>query len=150
TGESGGSNSTYWIAAIDPRVKLAAPVSSVTTFDYWIRGDINWDWHQRPPGIRRLADIGTLLALHAPHPLVVISSKRGTDDEEFPFEEADKSFHWAKHVYDLFEAGDSATHYESSTAHGYQEDKRQVLYRAVERWLKPPFPQDGAELPTTI
>src|SRR5204863_3045237 len=55
TGESGGSNTTYWIAAVDPRVKLAVPVSSVTTFDYWIRNDINWDWHQRPPGIRRIA-----------------------------------------------------------------------------------------------
>ena len=76
TGESGGGNSTYWIAAIDPRVKLAVPVSSVTSFDYWIRTDANWDWHQRPPGIRRIADIGTLLALHAPNPLVVISSKR--------------------------------------------------------------------------
>src|SRR5207237_5388425 len=64
TGESGGSNSTYWVAAVDPRVKLAVAVSSVTTFDYWIRNDRNWDWHQRPPGIRRIADIGTLLALH--------------------------------------------------------------------------------------
>ena len=95
TGESGGSNTTYWIAAVDPRVKLAVPVSSVTTFDYWIRGDINWDWHQRPPGIRRVADIGTLLALHAPNPLVVISSQRGTDDAEFPLHEAEKSHQWA-------------------------------------------------------
>src|SRR6185295_4512539 len=92
TGESGGGNSTYWIAAVEPRVKLVVPVSSVTTFDYWIRGDINWDWHQRPPGIRRIADIGTLLALHAPNPLVVVSSRRGTDDLEFPLDEAEKSF----------------------------------------------------------
>ena len=34
--------------------------------------------------------IGTLLALHAPRPLLVISSRRGTDDEEFPLEEAAK------------------------------------------------------------
>ena len=53
TGESGGGNSTYWVAALDPRVVLAVPVSAVTTFDYWIRTDVNWDWHQRPPGIRR-------------------------------------------------------------------------------------------------
>jgi hypothetical protein len=116
TGESGGSNSTYWIAALDPRVKLAVPVSSVTTFDYWIRTDRNWDWHQRPPGIRRIADIGTLLALHAPRPLVVVSSLRGTDDEEFPLDEAEKSFQWAKQVYHLFDAEDSAVHYESTSS----------------------------------
>src|SRR6185295_4898790 len=134
TGESGGSNTTYWIAAVDPRVKLAVPVSSVTTFDYWIRGDINWDWHQRPPGIRRVADIGTLLALHAPDPLVIITSKRRTDDEEFPWEEAEKSHQWARRVYGLYDALDRVKHYESITAHGYQEDKREQLYLAVERW----------------
>jgi murein DD-endopeptidase MepM/ murein hydrolase activator NlpD/dienelactone hydrolase len=150
TGESGGSNSTYWIAALDPRVKLAVPVSSVSTFDYWIRTDANWDWHQRPPGIRRLADIGTLLALHAPNPLVVISSKRGTDDEEFPLDEAEKSYRWARHVYALLGAENAATHYESTTAHGYQEDKRIQLYRAVERWLKPPQPRGGVELPAMV
>jgi len=150
TGESGGSNSTYWVAAVDPRVKLAVPVSSVTTFDYWIRADCNWDWHQRPPGVRRIADIGTLLALHAPRPLVILSSRRRTDDQEFPLEEAEKSYQWARHVYRLLGAEESAAHYESSTAHGYQEDKRKQLYRAVERWLRPPFPKGEEELPAKV
>jgi len=150
TGESGGSNSTYWVSALDPRVKLAVPVCSVTSYDYWIRTDVNWDWHQRPPGIRRIADIGTLLALHAPNPLVVISSKRGSDDQEFPLDEAEKSFQWAKHVYRLLGTEDVAAHRESTTAHGYQEDKREVLYRAVERYLRPPRPQAGKELPAKI
>lgn len=131
-------------------MKLAVPVSSVSTFDYWIRTDRNWDWHQRPPGIRRIADIGTLLALHAPQPLVVVSSRRGTDDEEFPLDEAEKSFQWAKQVYHLLDADDSAVHYESTSGHGYQEDKRQQLYRAVERWLRPPFARGEAELPATL
>ena len=150
TGESGGGNSTYWVAALDPRVVLAVPVSAVTTFDHWIRTDVNWDWHQRPPGVRRRADIGTLLALHAPHPLLVISSRRGTDDQEFPLHEAEKSFQWAKHVYGLLSAEDAAAHYESTTAHGYQEDKRARLYRAVERWLRPPFPKGDQELPARV
>ena len=150
TGESGGSNTTYWVAALDRRVKLAVPVSSVTTFDYWIRTDCNWDWHQRPPGIRRLADIGTLLALHAPRPLLVISSRRGTDDQEFPLEEAEKSYQWARHVYGLLGAEDAVTHYESTTAHGYQQDKREQLYRAVERWLRPPCAKGERELPAKV
>jgi hypothetical protein len=154
TGESGGSNSTYWIAAVDPRVKLAVPVSSVTTFDYWIRTDCNWDWHQRPPGIRRIADIGTLLALHAPRPLLIISSRRGTDDQEFPLAEAEKSHQWARHVYGLLGAAPggypAAAHYESTTAHGYQQDKREQLYRAVEHWLRPPFPKGEKELPAKV
>ncbi len=147
TGESGASNSTYWVAAVDPRVKLAVAVSSVTTFDYWIRTDRNWDYHQRPPGIRRIADIGTLLALHAPAPLLVISSLRGTDDEEFPLEEAEKSVGWARHVYRLLSAADAIALIESTTAHGYQQDKREHLYTWVERWLNPPLAKGRTELP---
>ncbi len=150
TGESGGSNTTYWAAALDPRVKLAVPVCSVTTFDYWIRTNVNWDWHQRPPGIRRVADIGTLLALHAPHPLLILSSRRGTDDQEFPLDEAEKSHQWARHVYRLLGAEDAVAHVESITAHGYQEDKRRHLYRWVERWLRPPSPKGDAELPVKV
>lgn len=147
TGESGGSNSTYWTAALDPRVRLAVPVCSVTTFDYWIRTNVNWEWHQRPEGIRRIADIGTLLALHAPNPLLIISSKRRTDDQEFPLEEAEKSHQWARHVYRLLGAEEAVAHVESTTAHGYQEDKRQLLYTWVEKWLKPPSPKGDVELP---
>jgi hypothetical protein len=150
TGESGASNSTYWVSAVDPRVKLAVPVSSVTTFDYWIRYDRNWDWHQRPPGIRRVADIGTLLALHAPDPLLVISSRRGTDDEEFPLEEAEKSVAWAQQVYRLLAAPDAIKLIESTTDHGYQQDKREQLYEWVERWLKPPRPKGNGELPAKV
>jgi hypothetical protein len=133
TGESGGSNSTYWVSALDERVKLAVPVCSVTTFDYWIRNDRNWDWHQRPPGIRRVADIPTLLALIAPRPLLVIGSLRGTDSEEFPFEEMQKAVRSARRAYDLYGAGRNVEIWESATAHGYQQDKRERMYGFVEK-----------------
>lgn len=150
TGESGGGNSTYWVSAVDPRVKLAAPVSCLTTFDYWIRTDRNWDWHQRPFGIRATADLGTLLALRAPLPLVAISSRRGTDDHEFPWEQAELSVARARGIYELLGAADALQHVESTTDHGYQADKRLLLYAAVERWLKPPHPLGAVELEATI
>src|SRR5262245_5310944 len=135
TGESGGSNSTYWVAALDDRVRLSVPVCSVSTFDYWIDKDRNWDWHQRPPGARRVADIGVLLALHAPRPTLIITSKRRTDDLEFPWEEAERSYRWARRAYELYGAGDKIAHVESPTGHGYQADKRRELYAWVEREL---------------
>lgn len=138
TGESGGGNSTYWVAAIDDRVQLVVPVSCLTTFDYWIRNNRNWDWHQRPWGIRRHTDIGGLMAMHAPRPMVAISSLRGSDDEEFPLSEAEKSAFFCRRVYELAESGKSFVHVESTTGHGYQRDKREILYEAVEQWLAPP------------
>jgi acetyl esterase/lipase len=131
TGESGGSNSTYWTAALDERVKLAVPVCSVTTFDYWIRNNRNWDWHQRPAGMRRIADIPTLLALIAPRPLLVIGSLRGTDSEEFPFDQTELAVDQARRAYDLYGAGRNLELWESKTAHGYQQDKRERMYAFV-------------------
>jgi len=133
TGESGGGNSTYWIAALDERVRLAAPVCAVTSFDYWIRNDRNWDWHQRPPGIRKIADISTLLALIAPRPLLVVTALRGTDSEEVPFDEAEGAVREARKIYDLYGAGANIQHWESSSSHGYQRDKRERMYGWVER-----------------
>ena len=150
TGESGGGNSTYWAGAVDSRIKLVIPVSSVTTFDYWIRKNRNYDWHQRPFGVRRHAGIGTLLALHAPRPLLVISSKRRTDDHEFPWEEAELSYRWARHVYGLVGAKSAIAHYESPTAHGYQVDKRKQLYRWVDRWLQPPRSMGDTDLEVKV
>jgi pimeloyl-ACP methyl ester carboxylesterase len=135
TGESGGGNTTYWVAALDERVRLAVPVSSVTSFDYWIRKNRNWDWHQRPYGIRHVADIWTLLAMHAPRPMLVITSHHGTDDEEFPFEEADQTVRQAKRIYRLYGAEDNIAIWESRTPHGYQQDKREQMYSWVEHCL---------------
>jgi hypothetical protein len=81
---------------------------------------------------------------------LIVSSKRRTDDQEFPLEEAEKSYQWAKHVYRLYEAEEAASDVESTTAHGYQEDKRELLYRAVERWLRPPRPKGDKELPAQV
>ena len=133
TGESGGSNSTYWVSALDERVKLAVPVCSVTTFDYWIRNDRNWDWHQRPAGIRRIAEIPTLLALIAPRPLLVIGSLRGTDSEEFPFDQTEEAVRRACRAYELSGARQNIEIWESSTSHGYQQDKRERMYAFVEK-----------------
>jgi cephalosporin-C deacetylase-like acetyl esterase len=133
TGESGGSNSTYWVSALDERVKLAVPVCSVTTFDYWIRNDRNWDWHQRPAGIRRFAEISTLLAMIAPRPLLVIGSLRGTDADEFPFDQTEEAVRVARKAYESQGAARNIEIWESSTSHGYQQDKRERMYAFVER-----------------
>jgi hypothetical protein len=147
TGESGGSNSTYWISALDDRIALSLPVASVTTFDYWIRNNRNWDWHQRPPGVRRLAEISTLLALFAPRPMLVISSLRGTDSDEFPLDEAQHSVEDARRVYALYGAADHIRLWESTTSHGYQQDKRERLYAFVERHFLGKASESSAELP---
>ncbi len=149
TGESGGSNSTYWVSALDERIRLAVPVCSVTSFDYWIRNNRDWDWHQRPSGIRRIAEISTLLAMFAPRPMLVIGSLRGTDSEEFPLDEMEKAVREARPTYDLYNSGANIRLRESSTSHGYQQDKREQMYAWVERHFFGKNGEMSAELPFT-
>ena len=73
TGESGGGNSTYWVSALDDRITLSVPVSSSGAISQWIKIGANYDWHQRPPGVRVLADIATFYAMIAPRPLLVMN-----------------------------------------------------------------------------
>ena len=133
TGESGGGNNTYWVSALDDRVTLSVPVSSGGAFEQWIKEDLNYDWHQRPPGLRAIADIGTLYALVAPHPLLIINGH--PELSEFSLPDALRSCEYARAVYRLYGKADAIAFRESTTGHGYQEDKRIQLYRWLERWF---------------
>jgi cephalosporin-C deacetylase-like acetyl esterase len=132
TGESGGGNNTQWVAALDERVTLAVPVSAATAYEYWIKSDHAFDWHARPTGVRAVADIGTLYALTAPRPLLVINGHPELSDFALPY--ALESVEYGKHVYRLYGAEERIGFIESPTPHGYQTDKRIDLYRWLNRW----------------
>jgi dienelactone hydrolase len=133
TGESGGGNSTYWVSALDDRVTASIPVSSSGSFADWIKSDENYDWHQRPTGMRSFADIPTLYAMIAPRPLLVMNGHPELD--EFPLSEALRSFEYAKSIYRLYGKDEAIKFHESTTDHGYQADKRVQLYDWLRRWF---------------
>ncbi len=146
TGESGGGNSTYWASALDDRITLPVPVSSAGAMEQWIKTDVNYDWHQRPPGLRGIADIGTLYALVAPRPLLVINGH--PELEEFSLPDALRTVEYGKHVYRLHGKEPAILYHQSETGHGYQADKRAQLYRWLNRWFfagKMPYGEE--ELP---
>lgn len=132
TGESGGGNNTYWVAALDERVTAAVTVCAAGSMAQWIKADLNYDWHQRPPGLRAFADIGTLYALTAPRPLLVLNGHK--DLAEFAWPDAERSVDYARAVYRLYGAADRIALERSTTDHGYQLDKRLRLYDWLGRW----------------
>ena len=146
TGESGGGSSTQWISALDERITLAVPVSSSTAYESWIQSDEVFDWHARPTGVRAFADIGTLYALIAPRPLLLINGHPELSDFALPF--ALQSFEYGKDVYRLYGAADRISFIESPTSHGYQTDKRIDLYGWLNRWyFDGKMPHGDEELP---
>ena len=133
TGESGGGNSTYWVSALDDRITLSVPVSSSGAISQWIKIGANYDWHQRPPGLRVLADIATFYAMIAPRPLLVMNGH--PELIEFSFPDALRSVAYGKQIYKLFGKSDAIRFHESSTGHGYQADKRVQLYEWLNQWF---------------
>jgi cephalosporin-C deacetylase-like acetyl esterase len=149
TGESGGGNNTHWVSAVDDRISLSVPTATTSTFEHWIKHDLMYDWHQTPNGVRGYAEVGTLLALVAPRPLLI---QNGSPDlQEVPLPEALRSYEYAKAIYRLYGAEDRIAFYESPTTHGYQPDKRAKLYEWIKRWYfdgEWSFPDQ--ELPYTL
>lgn len=149
TGESGGGNNTYWVSALDERVTLSVPVSSAGAFSQWIQADDNYDWHQRPPGLRAVAEIATLFALVAPRPLLVMNGHNELN--EFALPDAQRAVTYARDIYRLYGAQDKIAFVRADTNHGYQEDKRLRLYRWLARfWFNGNLPQGTADLPAPV
>lgn len=107
TGRSGGGAYSWWIAAIDDRVKVAAPVAGITDLrDYVVEDCIEghcdcmfmtntyqWDYPQ-------------VAALVAPQPLLIVNTD---SDDIFPFTGVSRTFFQVRELYQLLgKAGDFA------------------------------------------
>ena len=101
---SGSNILSFAVSALDERIKLSVPTAAAGSFDQWIRDDLMYDWHQSPNGLRAFADIGTLYALIAPRLLLIQNGK--SDLEEFPLDEALRSYEYGRRIYELYGAED--------------------------------------------
>jgi dienelactone hydrolase len=82
TGSSGGGTQTFLLAAVDDRIKAAAPVDMVSSI---FQGD---DLCEEAPGLRIGTNNVEIAAMMAPKPLLLVASTRdsssNTPTEEFP------------------------------------------------------------------
>src|ERR1041385_2465158 len=105
TGISGGGAMTWYTAALDDRIAVAAPVCSTLTFgsqaSHWIAsGQCDCIYYHNTYGW----DFPVLGALIAPRPLLMISGRK---DTIFPPDGYHAAFQKAKRIYDLYAGGDS-------------------------------------------
>lgn len=94
-GNSGGGTVTLYAAALLPRLAFAMPSCAFCTF----RDSILSIYHCADnylPGIARYADMGDLLGLFAPKPVVVVA---GRDDSIFPIGGARQVFEDLRRIY---------------------------------------------------
>ncbi|MBM3803964.1 MAG: hypothetical protein FJW26_16800 [Acidimicrobiia bacterium] len=134
TGISGGGAVTFWIAAADERVKIAAPVSGMADLASYVASRVinghcdcmffhnlyQWPWTR-------------IAALIAPRPLFFVNSDH---DAIFPMDANERVINRLERVYSLFGAGDDVDALVSIGGHAYRQDIRQAVYRFHNRSLK--------------
>jgi len=124
TGASGGGTQTFLLTAVDPRVKVAAPVNMVSA--HFQGGCLC----ENAPGLRLNAFNVEFAAMAAPRPLLLVSNThdwtKNTPWVEYPM---------LKKIYDLYDAGDRLKYVQFDFPHNYNKPSREAVYAWFGKWL---------------
>ena len=120
TGASGGGTQTFFLMAVDERIKAAAPVNMISA---QMQGGVC----ENAPNLRAgHADFSNMVvgALMAPRPLLLVSAggdwTRNTPGEEFPA---------IRSIYELLGVEQNVENAHVNQLHNYNEQSRQAVYR---------------------
>jgi cephalosporin-C deacetylase-like acetyl esterase len=135
-GNSGGGTLTAYIAALDPRVSVAAICCYITTLRRRMGNRIEKDPDADPEQdifgfVSEGIDHAGLLALRTPRPTLLGTALL----DFFPIEGARESFAEAKRLYEVAGAGDRIERTEAPGRHGLSAPLRQAVYQWFGHWL---------------
>jgi dienelactone hydrolase len=140
-GCSGGGTQTTYIAALDPRVKVAAPACYMNSFRTLFTGSIG-DSEQSVPGFLAAGlDQTDYVELFAPKPWLISS----TQDDFFTPAGAGQVFEEAQRWYGLYGAEDRIKWVVGPGGHGTPLVVREAIYAWMIRWLNDGRGQAGEE-----
>ena len=125
TGASGGGTQTFLLAAVDDRVKVAAPVNMISLH---MQGGCLCE---NEPGLRRDTDNVELAATIAPRPLLMVSATGDWTNETLQLE-----YPAMRRFYALFGAEERLHAVQFDAPHNYNRDSREAVYAWMARWLK--------------
>src|SRR5262249_27715781 len=128
-GNSGGGTLTAYIAALDPRVRVAVPGCYITTLPRRMGNRIQRDPDSDPEQdifgfVREGIDHAGLLALRAPRPTLIAAARL----DFFPIEGARESFTEARKLFEAAGAADQVALAEADQKHGLSLPLRQATY----------------------
>jgi dienelactone hydrolase len=134
TGISGGGAATIWIAAADPRVRVAVPVSGMSDLESYVSNKIvnghcdcmfmvntyAWEWT-------------TIAALIAPRPMLFANSD---NDPIFPMDGNRRIIERLRKIYEMYQQSDRIAEYVSQGGHDYRPDLRVAIFAFFNKHLK--------------
>lgn len=125
TGASGGGTQVFLLAAVDQRVRVAAPVNMISLH---MQGGCVCE---NQPGLRLDTTNVELAATIAPRPLLMVSATgdwtANTMEREYPA---------VRSIYSLMNAADRVHAVRFEAPHNYNRDSREAVYAWMARWLQ--------------
>lgn len=125
TGASGGGTQTFFLTAVDERVKVAAPVNMISA--HFQGGCVC----ENAPGLRWGTQNMEIAAMAAPRPLIMVATTGdwtcNTPAVEFPA---------IRRVYALYGAEDRLQCVQYDAPHNYNQASRQAVYAFFNKYLK--------------
>ncbi len=125
TGASGGGTQTFLLAAVDDRVRVAAPVNMISL---QMQGGCLCE---NLPGLRLDTTNVEIAATMAPRPLLMVSATgdwtRDTMTSEYPA---------VRRIYGLLGAEANVHGVQFQAPHNYNRDSREAVYAWMARWLQ--------------
>lgn len=134
TGRSGGGVYSWWLAALDDRIKVAVPVAGMTDLqNYVVDGAIEGHCDCMFMVNTHRWDFPQVAALVAPRPLLLANSDK---DVIFPLDGVER-LHWkVREVYRLYGAEDRLGLLITEGPHKDTQDLRIPTFHWMNRWLK--------------
>ncbi|OUT62072.1 MAG: hypothetical protein CBB71_02705 [Rhodopirellula sp. TMED11] len=134
TGRSGGGAYSWWIAAIDQRIKVAVPVAGITSMqnhvaDHCVEGHCDCMFMLNT----QRWDFPMVAALVAPRPLLIANSDK---DRIFPLDGVVDVYQQTKQIYDLYDAGNQLGLHLTEGPHKDTQELRVGAFRWLNRFLK--------------
>jgi len=124
TGESGGGTQTFLLTALDPRIKVAAPVVMVS--DSFQGGCVC----ENAAGLRLGTDNVEIAALCAPRPMILVGASG-----DWTAKTMTRAFPTIRGVYSLIGSTDRIEAAVFDFPHNYNQTSRNAVYAFMGRWL---------------
>jgi dienelactone hydrolase len=128
-GLSFGGTRTMYLAAVDPRIKVAVMSGYLTTFAKYALEMGNFCGSQFLPGIYRYADVPDIVGAIAPRPLLV---EAGIRDSGFPVETSREAHKVLERIYAVAGASDRLARDEFDAGHQFSG---RLAFDFVGKWL---------------
>lgn len=133
TGRSGGGAYSWWIAAIDDRIKATVPVAGITDLEnHVVDGCVEGHCDCMFMVNTYRWDYPLVAAMVAPRPLLIGNSDA---DPIFPLDGVRRTYEKAKRIYDLYGAGDKIAINITEGGHKDTPELRLPAFRWFDRHL---------------